>query len=177
MAKKKKELQQDPDEFDYSAISIDGNEATWRINDEGPINGKYLGTFKFRCFLTPSQRIAADRDFREMLGSNPSFAKEHEADLAFALTQLKYRVIAAPPFWDGESEGSLKGDVADDNIISLILAAAVASELKYRRQLAEKKDTAIERAKKAAEAILNNQQKEEKEEDDESENPPNPNQS
>src|ERR1035441_601612 len=126
------------DDFDESKIFIEGTEATWRINEEGPINGKYIGAFKFRCFLTPTQRIAANREYRELLGGNPTLTPEHEDSLAYALTQLKYRVISYPPFWEGEDKPIL-GDIADTNIISLVLDAAVAAEMKYRKQLDEKR--------------------------------------
>lgn len=157
MPKKKKLEENEDEEFDYSTVTLDGNEATWRINAEGEINGKYIGTFKFRCFLTPSQRISANREYREMLGGNPTLVSVHESNLAYALTQLKYRVLSCPPFWEGESEDDMKGDVADDNIITLVLNAAIAAEVKYRNQLKEKKDSAIDRAKRAAENILKEQ--------------------
>jgi hypothetical protein len=153
----------DETNFDDSSIVIDGYEAHWRINAEGPINGKYIGTFKFRCYLTPTQRIAANREYREMLGSNPTLIPEHEDGLAYALTQLKYRVISYPPFWEGEDKPIL-GDIADYNIISLVLNASVAAELKYLKQLGEKKKTAIERAVASAEKIYKQQSEENREE-------------
>lgn len=150
-------------EFDDSKIFIEGTEATWRINEEGPINGKYIGTFKFRCFLTPTQRISANREYREMLGGNPTLTPEHEDSLAYALSQLKYRVISYPPFWEGEDKPIL-GDIADTDIIALVLKAAVAAEFKYRKQLDEKRKSAIQRAKEAAERIYEQQTAENKEE-------------
>jgi hypothetical protein len=160
----------DETEFDDSKIAIEGTEATWRINDEGPINGKYIGTFKFRCFLLPTQRIAANREYREMLGGNPTLTPEHEDSLAYALTQLKYRVISYPPFWEGEEKPVL-GDIADTDIIALVLRAAVAAEVKYRKQLDEKKKAAIQRAKEAAERIYAQQTAENEEEKDDEEKP------
>jgi len=153
-------------EFDDSEIVIDGHEAAYRINAEGRINGKYIGTFKFRCFLTPTQLIAANRDYRESLGGNPTLVAEHEDNLAYALAQLKYRVVSYPPFWAGEHI-SVPGDIADPEIITLVLDAAIAAELKYLRKLKEDKTSAIEKAKAAAERIYAAQAAESKREIDE----------
>lgn len=164
--------------FDDSTIFIEGTEATWRINEEGPINGKYIGTFKFRCILMPVGRIAANREYREMLGGNPTLTPEHEDSLAYALTQLKYRIISYPPFWEGEDKSTpINGNIPDTDIIALILRAAVAAELKYRKQLDEKRKSAIQRAKEAAEKIYEQQTAENKEEKDEGEDQENPDKS
>lgn len=147
------------DEFDDSNIHLDGTEATWELNAEGPIGGKYMGKFKFRCFLTPIQRISANRDYRELLGANPTLVTEDEDRLAYALTQLKYRIISFPPFWDTET---MPGDIPDHNIIQLVLEASVLSESKFRKQLEEKKKQALGRAQKVAETMLDEQKEEEK---------------
>lgn len=133
-------------------ITIDGTTASWDMRLEGDIAGTYAGTFKFRCYLTPMQKIAANREMRELLGAQMTMAAEHEANLAFALTQLKHRVISAPPFWG--TGGSLSGDIPDTNVILSVLDAAFAAELKYGESLKQKKLDAIERAKKSAEAML-----------------------
>lgn len=138
---------------EFQEIIIDGNIATWDMRTEGPISGTYAGTFKFRCFLTPIQKIAANREMRELLGPQMTMAPEHEANLAFALTQLKHRIVSAPPFWG--TNGVLQGDIPDSNVILTILDAAIASELKYMDHLKSKKLDAISRAKKAAEQMLN----------------------
>lgn len=136
-------------------ILLDGNTATWEMRLEGDISGTYTGTFKFRCYLTPMQKIAANREMRELLGSHMTMAAEHEANLAFALTQLKHRVISAPPFWG--ASGVIPGDIPDSNVVIAVLDAAIAAELKYVEQLKQKKLDSIDRAKAAAEQILNNQ--------------------
>ena len=132
-------------------ILIEGGQATWEMRLEGDIQGTYSGTFKFRCFLTPTQRLAAGREHRELLGSNPTLATEHDDNLAFSLSQLKHRIISAPPFW---TSNGIAGDLPDENIIDSVLDAAIAAELKYKAQLKQKKGDAIERAKKAAERLL-----------------------
>ena len=132
-------------------IIIEGNQATWEMRLEGDIQGTYVGTFKFRCFLTPTQRLSAGREYRELLGSNPTVALEHEDNLAFSLSQLKQRVISAPPFW---TSNGVAGDLPDESIIDAVLDAAIASEIKFKEQLKQKKADAIERSKKAAEKML-----------------------
>lgn len=136
---------------DLQDISISGNEATWRLSATGAINGTYIGEFKFRCFLTPIQKISANREMRDLLGDQMTMAPEHEANLAFALTQLKYRVISAPPFWNS---GSTPGDIPDSNVIMSVLDAAIAAEIKYLEQITKRKIDALERAKSAAEQML-----------------------
>ena len=153
----------DSNKTDWSDISIDNNTAVWTMREEGDVNGTYIGTFKFKCFLTPLQQIAANREQRELLGSNPTLAGEHESFLAYALTQLKYRIVEAPPFWTTQGS-TYNGDLADENIIGKVLDKAIASELKYKDSLKKKKADAIERAKKAAEAILERQKKEDADE-------------
>lgn len=134
-------------------MTIENNVAIWHMRMEGEISGTYVGTFKFRCFLTPTQRIAANREYRELLGNNPALAPEHESFLAYALTQLKHRIVEAPPFWDTKTS-SFAGDIPDDNVISAILEAAVSAEVKYREQLKKRKEEAVEKAKELAEKLV-----------------------
>jgi hypothetical protein len=137
-------------------LRIDGSVATWEMKVEGSISGTYAGTFRFRCFLTPLQIITAGREYRELLGSNMSLANEHESMLAWALSQLKQRVISAPPFWNSQADSSLPGDIPDEEVITTILDAAIASENKYKDQLKKRKEDALKRAKAAGETILEN---------------------
>jgi hypothetical protein len=136
-------------------IKIEGDVATWDISAVGNIKGTYLGTFKFRCFLTPLQQIAAGREERALVGENFSFAPEHERFMAYALTQLKYRVVSAPPFWSSANpNGLLAGDLPDTEIVSLVLGSAIDAEVKYKNEIKYRKEAAIERAKKANDAIV-----------------------
>ncbi len=142
-------------------IIIEGSQARWEANLLGEINGTYTGTFIFRCFLTPTQRLAAGREHRELLGNHPTLAETHEDNLAFSLSQLKYRIISAPPFWTSTTQANnMAGDLPDENIIDSVLESAIAAELKYKAQLKNKKNEAIERAKKAAEKLLKLQDEE-----------------
>ena len=132
-------------------IKLEGSTATWDIRLEGNINGTYLGTFRFRCYLTPMQQIAAGREERDLLGPNLSLATEHERFLAYALSQLKYRIISAPPFW--ATDNAMPGDLADEEVVAAVMDAAVHAEIKYKESLKSRKEQAINRAKQMAELI------------------------
>lgn len=150
-----------------SNIIIEGNTALWELKQDGDINGTYTGSFRFRCYLVPSQRLAASREYRELLGPHANLALNHDDNLAFALTQLKYRVISSPPFWTSSLSTTLMaGDLPDENIIQTILDAAISAELKYKYQLKEKRSEAIQKAKRAAEKLLNERDEEDHEGED-----------
>ena len=138
-----------------SDISIEGNVATWNLNAIGLVHGLYIGAFKFRSFLTPTERLAAGRLYRELLGTNAALASIVEDNLAFTLSQLKFRIIEAPFFWtNAVGLNGILGDLPDQNVIDMVLEAAINSELKYVAQLEQKKEESIKRAKKTAEALL-----------------------
>lgn len=152
---------------DRSDIVIENSMATWTLKADGPVNGTYMGTFKFKCYLLPSETVAAGRERRELLGENAILASEKERFYAFALPQLKYRVVSAPPFWN-ETPGSYGGDIPDENVMGIILDAALDAERKFKHDLEKRKTDAIDKAKKAAEKILG-QQKTDKSDDGETE--------
>lgn len=142
-------------------IVIEGHTAKWNIALLGEINGTYAGEFTFRCFLSPTQQISANREYRELLGANPTLAPEHESFLAYALTQLKYRVISAPPFWSATVQlNGMPGDVLDQEVISEVLDAAIESQKKYKDQMQARKIEMLEKAKAAAEKLINGQEDE-----------------
>lgn len=158
------------DEQNKSDIKIDGDVATWKMRLEGEIRGTYVGTFKFKCFLLPTERIAANREYREQLGINPTVAGEHESALAYALAQLKYRILEAPPFWTATlSTSKFAGDIEDENIINSVLAMAMESEFIYRDLVKKKKEEAIQKSKAIAEDMRDKQDEEEPEDEDEAE--------
>lgn len=161
--------EQEEKSLERSDLIVEGNTATWDMRLEGDIQGTYAGSFRFKCYLSPLQQIAANREFREIMGPNPTFASEHESFLAYALTQLKYRIVTAPPFWNSQSPASLSGDIADENIIAAVLDAALGAEIKYKSQLKKKKLDAVARAKVATEKAMAGDDSESDEDEDESE--------
>jgi len=140
--------------------------ATWTLDMEGKIHGTYRGTFVFRCFLTPTQTIAAGRELRELLGTDPDTAPKLESYMAFSLTQLKQRIIKAPPFWASTlQQSTYQGDIPDEEVIDAVLNAAVNAELKYKEQLQKKRADILARAKDTAESLLEKQEEDLQRED------------
>ena len=149
---------------DVKNLRIEGDVAIWPMREEGKIKGTYVGTFKFRCYLTPMQQIAQNREYRELLGnSSPTLADEHTSFMAYALSQLKQRVIEAPPFWsENKHVSGMDGDIPDEEIVEAVLNAAITAEVNYKKALADSKEKSIKRAEKGAEAI----EKEQEDQDD-----------
>ena len=142
-------------------ILIDNGLATWAINTAEPIGGTYMGNFQFRCVLSPLQIIDADRDYRDLLGPNPALANATAEGLAYALSQLKQRIIKSPPFWTETAARFGGSHVKDTNVIDLVLRAAFQAEIKYRQELKEDHLKATARLK---EALAKKYEKEDEEE-------------
>ena len=144
-------------------VLISGSTATWDMGQvQGEVSGTYMGTFQFRCFLTPTQTLAASREYRELLGPQLMLAPEFEGQLAYALVQTKHRILKAPPFWTAPTQnGELPGNIPDLNVILLVLDAAIVAETKYRESKAKERDEALESAIKASEAKLENDSEDE----------------
>ena len=134
-----------------SDITLTNDEATWDLVYHGPIGGTYMGRFKFRCFLTPMHALEADRDFRELLGPNAQFAITNSENIAYSLSQLRQRVIEAPPFWYENTGRFGGGGVKDLGILDIVLDAAVSAEVKYRQELKKRHEDAIARVNKEIE--------------------------
>jgi hypothetical protein len=133
-------------------ITLANNLGTYTFIYQGDINGTYMGQFVFKCFLLPSERLAAGRDRRNLLGEFGILATDLEKEIAFALSELKYRVVSAPPFWNPAS--IMAGDIADIGLIFVALNAAMDAQELHRKQKIEEKEKTLNLASKAAEAIL-----------------------
>ena len=163
---KRKQLQ---DYLKRKDIVIEGNVSTWNVTTIGNVQGTYTGQFRFKCFLTPTEKLAAGRDYRALIGPNPVGVLENEENIAFSLSQLKYRILKAPPFWSSATGlDGFAGDLPDENVINVVLEAALASEFKYAAMLENRKEDSIKKAKKAAEKIAENAEEDEDEDDSES---------
>lgn len=150
-----------------SDISIENETALWQLNFQGQIGGTYLGLFRFKTFLTPAQVIDADRDFRELMGPNLQYAATNAENIAYALAQLKHRVIESPPFWRDGSSRFPGSSVKDLECLELVLEAAIACELKYRKEIAKKHEESLKKLqavieKRKVEEKINEEFKEEK---------------
>ena len=134
-------------------IILSANIATWEMRMEGAYTGTFSGTFRFRCFLSPTQRIAIGREQRDLLGPMANLAPNDETMFVVMLTELKYRILEAPPFWAAASGSGYQGDILDENVLTEVFAAALDADLKYRAVIMDGKMKFIEKAKIAAEAI------------------------
>ncbi len=132
--------------------------AFYTINEEGQIQGSYKGVFQLRCYLNPLDALAAGRQFRDLLGQFGVDAGEQDRYLAFCISQLAKRVIKGPTWWNADQT------VPDLNILSIILDRSLTAEAVYKQHLVKRKEEALEKAQKAAQALhesLNPKKKEE----------------
>jgi hypothetical protein len=132
-------------------LIVNGAVATYDFIDEGDIAGSYKGVFKFNTCLSPMELIYADRDLRQLIGDNPAFVNTEIENLAYALSQLKYRVIEAPPFWKENNSPYGGAHIKDTRIINHVFAAAIQAEIKFRDGLKEKRAKAKEQLEKLVE--------------------------
>lgn len=124
--------------------------ATFMVNIEsGVTKTTYRGVFKVKCVLSPLEYIHADGFYRELIGkSNPQFVADYVAQLCYALSQLKYRVMDCPDWFKNKETGIL-GSGVDDNVLLFVLDKTVDCELQYREGIKERYEKARESVKKA----------------------------
>lgn len=139
-----------------SNIIIENHTAIWDMPlTQGEVLGTYSGRFVFKCYLSPLDQIAANKLYRELVGSHSSIVSEHEGLMAFTLTQLKYRIVKAPPFWlSHTSEYGISGNIPDLNVLSLILNHALESEELFKKNMIEQRKSVLTRTITVAEEIL-----------------------
>lgn len=116
-----------------TGISITDKEATFGLNIIGDkSNNSYMGNFRVKCVLSPLEEIAADRRYRDLLGSNSHLAQERVRQQAFALAELEQRIIECPPFWENEIIGG--GHIEDTNVILEVLDIAVEAQEQFMKE-------------------------------------------
>jgi hypothetical protein len=140
-------------------ITIENGIATWILpQTQGDVHGTYTGTFQFRCYLDPIRQLQAGREYRELIGPNALLATETEGNLAFALTQLKHRILKSPPFWSSTLQDStFAGNIGDLNIITMVLDAAIRAENLYKEMMTKERDAILERNIKVSEETIKKQ--------------------
>lgn len=132
-------------------VNLEDGTATYTLKHHGQVGGTYIGVFKLLCSLNPIQYIEADKDYRELLGKNAELASTHADTVAYALSQLRQRILESPPFWN-EKGGRYGGaHLKDHEILEIMLEAAVKAEIKYRRELQAKHEEAVSKIKAALE--------------------------
>lgn len=149
--------------MDNNEIVLTGNTAKWTLEPtQGEISGTYQGAFEFRCYLTPTQILEVGREFRSLLGGLPEHASSKEKNIAFALVELKYRVIKAPPFWNSTLQDSgYAGNIADLNILVLVLEKAMVSESLFQEKMQKERDQLLDLTIKSAEALADKKNRQE----------------
>lgn len=110
-------------EFDYHGV---GNKS----------NTTYMGVFRVKTILSPMDMIKADRMYRELIGSvNPHMAAKDTQNFAFALSQLKVRLVESPDFYKNKE---LDGSHLDANVLVDIINKAIDAEEEYKKQVDDK---------------------------------------
>ena len=123
---------------------------TFHINTVGEKTGQsYIGTFKVQCVMSPMDIIEADKLYRYMLGENMAWASQQAQNFALAFSQLKYRIVEAPPFW--ENDTNIAGShIRDYNVIVEIFDQALFAEENYVKDSIKKMES---QKKKLVDAI------------------------
>ena len=137
-------------------LVIEGSTATWTMNNiQGSIGGTYNGTFKFKCWLSPTEDLASNRLYRELLGPHAILASEDDSYLSYALTQLKYRVVSAPPFWTSpQQSGEMAGSIPDREVILVVLDASARAAKAFKDKMATERESILKNTIKTAEEMI-----------------------
>ena len=107
-------------EFDYQGIGSASNQT-------------FMGSFRAKCVISPMDHIKADRLYRELLGQvNPHLASKETQNYAFALSQLKVRVLEMPDFFKNRE---LDGSHLDSNILIDIVNKCIDAQEEYKEEL------------------------------------------
>jgi len=123
-------------------MKINENIAEFKIDVIGEQTAQtYLGEFKTKCILSVGDEIEADKHYRNLLGENLIYATQDVKELAFALAQLKVRVIESPFFWGELKEGH---ESEDRNLVFEVLNKSIEGQAQFleekQKVINEKKD-------------------------------------
>jgi len=147
-------------------------DTTLEINSDGMakfsvnmVGGKtmqtYLGNFKAKCLLNANEYIRANREFMDLIGDSKNLGDPEE--IAFALVQLKYRLVDVPPFWQSQNSPYDGGEIKDYNIITSVFNICMDAEREYEKMMQEDYDKVKEKIKKQREALVKKKEKDESE--------------
>lgn len=120
-----------------SDFRFDGSVAEFDYHGVGDrTNTTYMGVFRVKTIVSPMDMIRADRLYRELIGSiNPHMASKETQNFAFALSQLKVRILEAPDFY---KNNDLDGSHLDSNVLIDIINKAIDAEEDYKKQIDNK---------------------------------------
>jgi hypothetical protein len=123
-------------------FELSNEQLYFKSTEPGNVTGEvYEGVFEVRKVLTPTQKSMADFERRAFLG-NPGTNEDIDpevAELAFAIGQLKVRIVKGPK-WFTESNG-LKSFL-DQNVLIELTKQVLEIELKFKTDLKAKADKA-----------------------------------
>ncbi len=128
------------------------------INVEGQDTGEsYKGDFKFKCLLSPLDRINIDKQYRSLLGTNLHDVGIEAANLANVLSELLFRITEAASFWNSK-ENFIPGDhIKDRNVLLKVYEEALSCELEFKQEIKDK----AEESKKDIKEKLDDEDKKE----------------
>lgn len=138
-----------------SDIIFEDTEAIFTIKMIGSSTGEsFAGKFRVRTILSPLNHIKADKLMRQLLGEHSIVADELSRQYSFVLSQLQYRVIKGPLWWESNLEVN-GGHINDINVISEILNKALESEEIYRDRQRKDFDKNVEELSKKFSELSN----------------------
>lgn len=143
-------------------ITINGNIATFELSFQSLLKGTIIGTFTLRPFLMPMQELEAGRDRRRLLGELEQYANAEERYLALCLSELRQRIINAPPFWN---TSEMFGGGQEKDLIFKVADAAFYAENLFTEQKTAEKEKLLKSAMAQGEKIIQQRQDQEKSED------------
>lgn len=114
-------------------MKIEDNVGIFTISElDQEMNQTLIGEFKVKLTLSPLDILAIDRDYRELLGPvNPLMATGEANDIAFALSQLKHRVLSSPSFWKGLG---FDGGHLPKNVLYSVLDKSIELQDMFKKQ-------------------------------------------
>jgi len=130
--------------------------ADWNLQKMARDGNMYTGPFRFKTSMDPLSLLAADRDYRKLMGEHAAMADDMMHNMAFALAQLKQRVISSPPFWnDGSTD--FGGGRTQYEVLQTVLDAAIAAQEKNEERLRDRSSQMAENIRKTLEGYSKEQ--------------------
>lgn len=113
-------------------MRIEDNIGIFTISElDDETNETFIGEFKVKVILSPLDILGIDRDYRELIGAvNPIMASNDANNIAFALSQLRHRILSYPAFWKG---GEYDGGHLPKKVLYKILDDSIACQDKFKK--------------------------------------------
>jgi len=120
-----------------SDVKLDGSLAEFHFDGIGKNSGEsFSGDFTVKCYLNPIEVLKSDRLYRDLMGAtSPHLASSEAQNFAFALSQLKFRMVKSPAGWKNTE---IDGGHLDDNIVVGVLNKAIEAQMLYKERSVER---------------------------------------